>query len=164
MTDEELVRGFEAASLPPGAFGHAEHVRVAWWYLRRHPWSDALARIRGGLQRFAAAAGRPERYHETITVMYARLIAERLAVDDGGDWNAFAARNPDLFERGLLERYYRWETLVSEDARVGWVAPDGVAAVRTGGVPGFRNHHASNSRAERWLFLQCIGAIMLVPW
>lgn len=129
MTDEELVRGFEAASLPSGAFGHAEHVRVAWWYLRHLPWPDALDRIRGGLQRYATAAGEPDRYHETLTVMYARLIAERLAVDDGGDWHAFAARNADLFERELLERYYRPETLASEEARVRWVGPDRVAVV-----------------------------------
>ncbi len=104
MTDEELVRAFEAASLPPGTFGHTEHVRVAWWYLRQHPWPEALARIREGLQRVAAAAGRPERYDETITVAYARLIAERLAGDGSGDWEAFAVRNADLFERGVLER------------------------------------------------------------
>jgi hypothetical protein len=119
MTDEELVRGFEAAALPPGTFGHVEHVRVAWWYLRRHPWPSAMERIRTGLQRFAAAAGKPDRYHETITVAYARMIVARLALDSAGDWDAFAARNADLFERGLLERYYRPETLASEEARVG---------------------------------------------
>src|SRR5690606_14415335 len=109
--------------------------RVAWWYLRHHPWPDALARVRGGLQRFAAAAGKPDRYHETITVMYARLIAERLAADDGGDWNAFATRNADLFARGLLERYYRRETLASEEARGKWVEPDGVEVVTVPTAP-----------------------------
>lgn len=124
MTDEELVCAFEAASLPPGTFGHAEHVRVAWWYLRRHPMSEALARIRAGLQCVAAAAGKPDRYHETITVMYAHVIAERLAGDGSDDWDVFAARHADLFEHGLLEQYYRPETLASETARTRWVEPD----------------------------------------
>ena len=34
MTDDELIKGFEAASLP--AFPHADHVRLTIVYLARH--------------------------------------------------------------------------------------------------------------------------------
>src|SRR5215471_2418765 len=59
MTDEALVRGFEAATLDE--FPHAAHVRVAWWYLTHEPLLVAIGRFKAALRRFAAAKGKPER-------------------------------------------------------------------------------------------------------
>ena len=127
MTDEELIGYFEAGDEPPGGFHHAEHVRAAWWYARKHPWLAALQRFQDALRRFAAARGKPERYHETITVAFMALVCERL---EGGardlDWDAFAAQNADLlhWQPSILDRYYRPETLGSERARRIFVLPD----------------------------------------
>jgi len=41
-----------------------------------------------------------------------------LDIGAAADWHAFASRDADLFERWLLERYYRPETFESEEARV----------------------------------------------
>src|SRR5688500_14849507 len=78
MTDDELVQAFEAATLPPDLFSHAAHVRVAWWYLRRYSLPEGLLRFTAALRGFAAANGAPDRYHETVTVGYFLLIADRL--------------------------------------------------------------------------------------
>jgi hypothetical protein len=128
MTDEALVRSCEAAEMPPGGFHHVEHVRIAWWYLSREPLPQALARFRAGLRHLARARGAPGKYHETITTAYVLLIHERL---DAGSralsWDAFAARHADLlaWRPSIIERYYRPETLASEEARRVFVAPDG---------------------------------------
>lgn len=126
MTDEDLVVCFEAAEEPPAGFHHREHVRVAWWYLRRHPLPAALARFSTGLRRYADARGAGQRYHETITVAYMLLINERLAHDRDMDWEAFAARNADLltWTPSILDRYYRPETLTSDRARRTFLMPD----------------------------------------
>src|SRR5262245_44840403 len=97
MTDDELVEAFESGTLEE--FPHESHVRVAWCYLKRDPILVALPRFRAALQRFAAGKGKPERYHETITVAFMLLIAERLGAARALDWEGFAARNADLFER-----------------------------------------------------------------
>jgi hypothetical protein len=127
MTDAELVACFEAAEEPPGGFHHAQHVRVAWFYLRRDPWLTALDRFRSGLRRFADARGKPGLYHETITVAFVALIGERLDIC-GADppWDEFAARNADLlsWKPSILDRYYRPETLASDRARRVFVLPD----------------------------------------
>ena len=127
MEDESLIRLFEAGEAPPDGFHHREHVRVAWWYLREHPLPDALARFGAGLRRFAAAQGKPDLFHETITTAYLLLINERL--DDGGRalvWEEFAARNADLltWKPSILARYYREETLASARAKRTFVMPD----------------------------------------
>ena len=127
MDDEALVCSFERGEVPEGGFHHAQHVRVAWYYLRHRPLPDALERFQARLRAFALAQGKPTLYHETITTAYVLLINERL--DDGArdeNWDAFAARNADLlsWKPSILERYYRNETLWSDRAKRTFVMPD----------------------------------------
>jgi hypothetical protein len=122
MTDEQLVRAFEAASIEE--FPHAAHVRVAWWYVTHTPLLTAMARFRAGLQRVSAAKGKPERYHETITIALLLLIVERRG-SAGESWDAFAARNPELLQWPcpLLDRLYARDVLDSPRAREVFVLP-----------------------------------------
>jgi hypothetical protein len=133
MDDRALVDAFEATTLPAEDFPHAAHVRVGWYYLCHLPMLDAMARFKAALQRFATAKGKPDRYHETITMAYLVLIAERLTTDRGLSWDEFAARNPDLltWNPSILARYYTDETLASADARLAFVLPD-IAPARDG--------------------------------
>ncbi len=112
MTDEELLLAFENHTLKQ--FHHADHIHVAWLYLRRYPTAEALSRFTESLKRFAAAKGAPERYHETITWAYVFLINERrLRTPQLSDWPEFAQAHPDLLQwkPGFLDRYYKPETL-----------------------------------------------------
>lgn len=130
MTDEELMHAFEAGQVPGGGFHHAQHVRVAWNYLRAHPLPEALGRFCAGLKRFAEAQGATGLYHETITVAYVLLINERWAGSDPAtSWEAFAASHPDLlaWKPSLLDRLYAPETLASPRARRVFVMPDRLA-------------------------------------
>jgi hypothetical protein len=123
VTDAELLAQFEAASIPGDSFHHAEHVRVAFIYLRRYPLLEALDRFSNSLKRFAAANGKPDRYHETITWAYVFLVSERMGDDT---WESFAGKNCELLDwkTSILEKYYRKETLRSIAARQGFVMPD----------------------------------------
>lgn len=127
MTDEELLAAFERGVEPEGGFHHAQHVRVAWLYLRSLALPEALARFTSKLRAFAAAQGSPGLYHETITVAFMLVIAERAGDPEApSTWDAFAARNPDLlaWKPSVLDRYYRNETLWSDRAKRGFVMPD----------------------------------------
>ena len=129
MTDDELLRGFESGELPADQFPHAAHVRVAWNYLKREPLLPALARFRDALQRFSAAKGKPESYHETITVAFVLLIAERMTdAESRSGWEPFAARHPDLLSwtPSVLSHYYTDALLWSDRARREFVMPDKV--------------------------------------
>jgi hypothetical protein len=120
LDDATLVARFEDATLPPDAFGHREHVRVAWILLREGPFEAAALRFCRALRRFAAALGKAERYHETITWAYLALVNERLhAAESPADFDAFARVNRDLFDRagGALAQLYDRATLESPLAR-----------------------------------------------
>ena len=125
MTDQELVARFESTELPGDQFTHTAHVRVAWWYLTQASLPEALLRFATALQRFAAAKGATGKYHETVTVAYMLVLAERLDATRGLSWSEFAAANPDLFDKpSMLARYYRDETLASDRARRSFVMPN----------------------------------------
>ncbi|GHD58277.1 hypothetical protein GCM10017083_41000 [Thalassobaculum fulvum] len=131
MTDDEFAAAFEALTLPPSAFRHADHVRLAWIYLRRMALPEAMRRYADRLRAFAAHVGKPGLYHETITYAFLMVINERIA--DGPEaegWDGFRDRNPDLFGgvRGALGRWYSEQRLTSERARAGFVMPDRIAA------------------------------------
>jgi len=134
LDDDALVAGFEAATL--ASFHHADHVRVAWIHLGRLPLLDAARTFTASLKRFAAAKGKPDLYHETITLAFILVIADRIARRGRGDtWEAFAAANPDLltWKPSILDRWYDRETLESPLARQTFLWP-GLAKVK--GVTG----------------------------
>ncbi len=127
MTGDELIEHFESGATPADSFHHADHVRLAFEYLRRYPALEALGRFSGALQRFAAAQGKAERYHETITWAYLLLIRERRArAGCAQTWEEFAERNADLliWKGGVLGTLYRQDTLDSDLARRTFVFPD----------------------------------------
>jgi hypothetical protein len=128
VDDREFIERFEDGTLPEDRFHHVDHVRLAWLYLSRLPLLQALDRYTTGLKRFAAAAGKPDRYHETITWAYLFLIHERMErAGHPRSWEEFIAANPDLeaWDGGVLGRYYRKETLDSGLARRIYLLPDG---------------------------------------
>ena len=127
MTDTEIIEQFERGRAPGESFHHADHVRVAFAYLVRYSFLDAVERFCSALKRFALAHGKPGLYHETITWAYLFVIRERLArVGQSLNWEEFAEQNPDLlvWNEGVVQRAYRKETLASDLARSVFVFPD----------------------------------------
>ena len=118
MTDAEFLAALESCVLPEAEFDHRGHLRAAWLCLRGGSFPEALARMSAALKRYSTHMGKPDRYHETITVAYMAVINERLHADGAQDsWSAFLRDNPDLGDRRLLTHYYRPETLASATAR-----------------------------------------------
>jgi hypothetical protein len=126
MIDAEFARAFERGEVPPSEFSHLAHVRLAWVYLHEAPtFAAALTHIRDGIQRFAASAGAARKYHETITVLWMRLlIGARARVPVGCTFQDLLDHCPELGDKDLPLRYYSRERLFSDAARAGWVAPD----------------------------------------
>lgn len=121
---DDFIQRFEAGEIPAGGFDHRAHVRLAWGYLARYSLLAAIARFVAALRGFVTRVGAENKYHETVTIAFLLMIAERRK--PGESWAAFAQRNPDLFERGLalLEKHYSSDTLSAADARQHFVMPD----------------------------------------
>jgi hypothetical protein len=55
MTDRELLRRFEARTLPFKEWTHRCHAKVAYLYLKKFPFARALERMRRGVKAYNAA-------------------------------------------------------------------------------------------------------------
>jgi hypothetical protein len=121
LNDDEFLGKFENCTID--SFHHNDHVKAAFLYLSRYPALEALRRFSESLQRFAAAKGKPQLYHETITWAFVFLIRERMGFQN---WEEFAAANGDLLDwkNNILKKYYRAETLSSDRARSTFLFPD----------------------------------------
>jgi hypothetical protein len=146
MTDDEFLLAFQTCAITRPEWTHEAHVRMAWLYVTRLPFVEALDRIRHGIRKLnsrigqppithrapvfrksaarSSTNGNPNGYHETITVGLSRIIAGRACPDE--DFAAFCARNPDLLDRKLpaLFRHYSPALLWSPEARSSFVEPD----------------------------------------
>lgn len=121
LSDDEFLARFEAHALEE--FSHRDHLRVAFAYARRGGLEaavDGARRIRG----FAEAHGAPGKYHETMTVGWARLVGSRAVAGAPLPFPAFLAIHPELLRRDLLSVHYSHELLASERARAAFVEPD----------------------------------------
>jgi hypothetical protein len=126
-----LLADFEAGRLDPAAFGHADHVRVAWELLgpERAGFAPAYQRLRAGLSAIATRAGRPERYNETITLAFLSLVHEAMSDRPGADgsFEALCKAAPELLDPARVAGLYPPGVLSSPAARSGLILPRGAA-------------------------------------
>ena len=104
-------------------FGHREHIHLTWLAVRRYGVATATELISEGIRRTARYAGAPQKYHETVSRAWVRLVAHHVDASEE-DFTAFVKRNPGLLDKRLLARHYRPTTLAGATARTGWVEPD----------------------------------------
>ena len=123
MTDSELTRALERGEIANEDFDHTSHLHVAWAYLAESSSVEqAASKMRHTLRRFAAAAGRPQKYHETITLFWVNLLAYALTREKRLE--EFVGANPQLLEKNFPLAYYSAERLFSDEARTSWLEPD----------------------------------------
>jgi hypothetical protein len=125
MTDGDFLAAFEGGTLPKDAFHHREHIRLAWLCLGREGLSAGSERFSAGLRAFAARHGVSGLYHETITRGWIHLVWVALGASrNGGGFDDFVARHPQLLDKERLRAFYSAERLASEEARRSFLVPD----------------------------------------
>jgi hypothetical protein len=132
MTDDEHLRAFEELTLPFEQWTHRAHVKVAFTYLRRHPFDEALRRMRDGVKAYNARHGVPEGptsgYNETTTHAFLHLVAATVhaygTTHPTPDADAFCDTHPQLMTRHALRLFYSPERRMHPLAKTQFVEPD----------------------------------------
>ncbi len=118
----DLAR-FLRGETDPATFTHREHVRMAFELLRRYDFPEAALHYSRALEAVTARAGVPGKFHQTITVAFLSLIAERLFEHGPGTFETFAEAHADLLDAAVLLRLYGAERLASAAARTTFLLP-----------------------------------------
>jgi hypothetical protein len=104
MTDDEHLQAFENLTLPFPQWTHRAHVKIAFTYLHRHPFIEALIRMRDGVKsynaRHAVLESPTSGYNETTTHAFLHLIAATMqaygTTHPTPDADAFCDMHPQL--------------------------------------------------------------------
>ena len=123
---ERLValKNFVRGEADPRNFPHEQHIYMAFELLRRHDFSEAAHVYCRAIRKMTLRAGKPQAFHQTITIAFLSLIAERMHAGRPADFQDFTVQNPDLLDKSVLLRWYRPERLATDLARLTFVLPD----------------------------------------
>jgi hypothetical protein len=121
LSDEEFLERYEAHALAD--FSHEDHVRMAFAYARRGG-EDAAVRGARRIRGFAEALGVPGKYHDTLTVAWARIVGRLAVTSSAPSFEEFLEQHPQLRQRDLLGAHYSRDLLFSASARAAFVEPD----------------------------------------
>ncbi len=132
MDDSEFLRLFEARRLPHDQWTHRAHVKMAFLYLSKSPFDEALHRTRAAIKAYIAHHAVPESpirgYRETTTRAFLHLVAATMhaygAAIPCTDADSFCDAHPQLMTRHILRLFYSPERLGSPEAKVTFVEPD----------------------------------------
>jgi len=127
--DEQFLAEFEACRWPLDQWHHQHHIKVAYLYLRRFPFDEAVRRIRERIKAHNNAHNVPESltggYHETMTQAWMRLVDLTLREYGPAETaDLFYEQNPQLSEKKVLRLFYSRELFMSSRAKTEFVEPD----------------------------------------
>ncbi len=127
--DEQFVAEFEACRWPLEQWHHQQHIRVAYLYLRRYPFDEAMTRIREKIMAHNAAHHLPDGltsgYHETMTQAWLHLVYFTLCEYGPAETaEVFYDLNPQLSQKKVLRFFYTRELFTSWRAKREFVEPD----------------------------------------
>jgi hypothetical protein len=121
----EVIDGFESATIQLSEFKHSAHLMVAMSYLSELSFDEALLRMRAGLKTILERNG-IEGYNETITFFWMKYVQSFLSTATTGLTHVeltnllLSKCNGQKF----INEFYSSELLSSEEARQFFVEPD----------------------------------------
>ena len=93
--------------------------------MREHGPDQGLSMLANGIKEFAGEQGAANKYHETLTMFWGRIIDH--AIQERPDvqrFEEFLNVFPFLLEKDLPARHWTSARLWSEAARQSWLPPD----------------------------------------
>jgi hypothetical protein len=127
---DAFLAAFEGGTLPKERWTHGAHLLTGACYVHRFGRDAAIERMRVCVRRFNESVGGKNTdtsgYHETITVMWIRLL-DGLRREVGAIERAeFARLAVERFvgEKDVFKRYYDFDVVRSVEARREWVEPN----------------------------------------
>jgi hypothetical protein len=126
---DAFVTAFEAGTLPKAQWTHGAHLLTGACYVHGLGEAAATDKMRTCVRRYNEAVGgkntETSGYHETITVLWIKLLGKLLRESQPIARADFAQLAVKRFvsDRGILQRYYDFDLVNSVEARKQWVPP-----------------------------------------
>jgi hypothetical protein len=117
-----VVESFERGTISRTDWRHAEHLTVALYYLSKHDYETALAKMRGGifnlLESFGIDLTVEMPYHETLTVFWMQTVDDFRKTKNGASIVEICNQLVENFDKDYPLRFYSRDLLFSDQARM----------------------------------------------
>ena len=125
-SDAIFEQQFSDCTLDPALFGHEAHLRLAWIHINKYGIDRAIKNICLQIQNFAARAGAPDKYNETVTIAAIRAVYHFMLRSDTDNFQDFILENSRLKTsfKQLLNSHYRTDIFNSERAKRAYIEPE----------------------------------------
>jgi hypothetical protein len=124
LADQQFLAAFEAGQIANQNFHHRDHLRLAWIQIRRLGLERASDAVAGAIRQFAARHGHADRYHETMTRFWLRVVGLGINRHPTLPFDDLLAAEPHLLDKNLPYRHWSRERMGSDEARRQWMEPD----------------------------------------
>ena len=124
LSDDDFLSAFETGQIANRAFHHRDHLRLAYLQLRRLGLAKASDEVTSGIRQFAEHHGHADRYHDTMTRFWLRVVDLAMRRHPGLAFDALLQVEPHLLDKTLPFRHWSHERLMALEARAAWREPD----------------------------------------
>jgi len=124
--DIDFLNSFEKCEIDAKAFGHKEHIRLAYILLVQSELDDAKVRLKTSLIRYLTFNGvDTSKYHETMTVAWLLAVKHFMHMSVPAE-NAieFIQANDILLDKNIMYTHYSRDLMESDPARKEFIEPD----------------------------------------
>jgi len=122
--DDAFVAAFHSGRIANQNFHHRDHLRLAWVQIRRLGLERASEVVTSGIRHFATEHGSAERYNDTMTRFWLRVVGMGLSRHPELTFNELLAAEPHLLDKSLPFKHWSRATMASDSAKRQWVEPD----------------------------------------
>ena len=126
----QFVEKFEKQTLPLSEWNHEAHLTVAFWYLKKYTFEEAVIKTRTQIISYNNFVGikntNESGYHETITLFWLKIIH----IFINKNKNIGMVKCLKLFfqsavsHKDFIFQYYTFKKLFSVKARALWIEPN----------------------------------------
>src|SRR5260370_5721876 len=120
--DEQFVAAFEAGQITNQDFHHRDHLRLAWIQIRRLGLERASESVAAMIRQFAAHHGRADRYNDTMTRFWLRVVSFGIRRHPTLTFDELLATEPHMLDKTLPFNHWARRRLSGEGARRRWIA------------------------------------------
>ena len=122
--DDAFVDAFHSGRIANQNFHHRDHLRLAWVEIRRLGLERASDTVTNGIRHFATEHGSADRYHDTMTRFWLRVVNLGLSRHPDLTFDELLAAEPHLIDKSLPFKHWSHAAMASDSAKRQWVEPD----------------------------------------
>jgi hypothetical protein len=126
LSDLEFSTAFKNATLNSKLFNHEAHPRLAWIYINRDGFDDAITHVCSQIINYATSLGAADKYNETVTVAAVKAVYHFYLKSKSDNFRDFIEEFPRLKTnfKDLLAQHYGIDIFNSDVAKCSFLEPD----------------------------------------